>query len=297
MASLFALPALAQGNGGVPNATPGGCYIRINAAPSAWIIEGYDPFSGYAAEGTYSVVFLNDSTKECAFYPSFELTQPPFGLSRGTGQPIPYAILDLGEARDVTPRAGRTLRQPSARRIVLSANESKSVLYKLVAQPREGSDAGTFTQDLTIEAQDDNFRSLGGATLVVGLTIQPSARIGLAGAYSFRDGQAVVDLGALRPGPAPVPLHLRVNSTGAYEISVTSANSGHLRLGSSEWSIPYAIAIGDQRLNLSGPRTISSSSTSGHRRDSLPLNFVIGDVADKRAGYYSDTISIAVAAR
>lgn len=296
-AMLLATPAAAQGVVPDSGALATECRIRIVTAPAAWLIDSYDPFAGHLAEGTYSVTFSNDGGSECAFVPTFELSQPPFGLSRGTGRPVGYAILDLNDTRDVTPRVGRSMRRATTREIVLRANESKSILYKLVAEPGDAREAGTFTQDLTIEAQDKNFRSLGGAPLVVGLTILPSARIGLAGAYRYNDGQAIVDLGNLRPGLAPVPLQLRVSSTSGYDISMSSANSGRLRLGASEWSIPYHMAIGNDRVNLSGPLTISGPTANGFRRDSLPIRFIIGDISDKRAGSYSDTVSISVTAR
>ena len=132
---------------------------------------------------------------------------------------------------------------------------------------------------------------------MLGIDVLPSARIGLAGAYTMSDGHAVVDLGELRPGVAPVPLQLRVASTGSYDLSVTSANSGRLRLGSSEWYVPYSLAIGGNAVNLTGMRTISGSTNGNLRRDALPIQFLIGNTSDRRAGVYSDVISIAVTAR
>src|SRR3546814_16729847 len=67
------------------------------------------------------------------------------------------------------------------------------------------------------------------------------------------------------PGVAPVPLQLRVASTGSYDLNVTSANSGRLRLGSSDWYVPYSLAIGGNSVNLTGVRTISGA-TNGDRK-------------------------------
>ena len=137
----------------------------------------------------------------------------------------------------------------------------------------------------------------GRGCIVLGIDVLPSARIGLAGAYRMSEGHAVVDLGELRPGVAPVPLQLRVASTGSYDLSVTSANSGRLRLGSSEWYVPYSLAIGGNAINLTGARTISGSTNGNLRRDALPIQFLIGDISDRRAGVYSDVVSISVTAR
>ncbi|WP_287406768.1 hypothetical protein [Sphingopyxis sp.] len=296
-AALLALPLHAQAPAPGGNARGAECLIRANATPTSWLIQGYDPFDGAIPEGTFGVTFVNEGTAECRFAPTFELSQPPFGLSKGSGRPIGYALLNLTDTQDVTPRAGRTPRSPSQRMITLGANASRTLLYKLVADPDDVKDSGTFTQDVTLEAQDSSFRSLGGTRIVLGIDVLPSARIGLAGAYTTNDGHAVVDLGELRPGVAPVPLQLRVASTGSYDLSVTSANSGRLRLGTSEWFVPYSVAIGGNAVNLTGTRTISGPTNGGLRRDALPIQFVIGNTADRRAGVYSDVISISVTAR
>ncbi len=292
--ALFTTPALAQS----PDMARGAdCLIRMNATPTSWMIQGYDPFGGSAPEATFNVTYTNEGTAECRFVPLFQLDQPPFGMSKGTGKRIGYALLNLTETQDVTPRAGQSLRTPSQRELSLGANESRTLLYKLVADPDDVQDAGVFTQDLTIEAQDSRFRSFGGTRLVLGINVLPSARIGLSGAYSMTDGHAVVDLGELRQGIAAVPLALRVNSTGNYDVAVSSANAGRLRLGGSGWYVPYSITLGGNSVNLSGARTISGPSNKGFRSDSLPIQFVIGDVSDRRAGTYSDVISISVTAR
>ena len=296
LAASVAAPALAQG----PVAPAGqntDCLLRVNPAPASWIIKGHDPFSGSIPEGTFGVTFVNDGGAECRFVPAFELRQPPFGLSSGMGRPVGYALVNLTDSIDVTPRAGRSQRRASQREIVLGSRESRSILYKLVADPDNIRSSGTFTQDVMLEAQDSRFRSLGGASLVLGLTVLPSARISLAGAYTMSDGQAVVNLGELREGVAPVPLQLRVSSTGDYDIVVSSANSGQLRLGSSQWFVPYSLTIGGKTVNLIGTRTVTGSSGSGLVRDSLPFQFVIGDVSNKRAGVYSDVVSVTITAR
>lgn len=291
-------PVFAQGQKAPPAPMPE-CLIRINAAPASWIIQGYDPFGGSSAEGTFGVTIVNEGTAECRFSPVFDLQQPPFGLSNGKNNShrIGYALLNLTDTQDVTPRAGKSNRFSASTEMVLRPNESRSLLYKLVADPDDVRDAGTFTQDVTLEAQGRDFTSFGGTALVLGMTVLPSARIGLAGAYTMNDGQAVVDLGELRQGIAPVPLQLRVNSTGEYDITVSSANLGRLRLGSSDWFVPYAMAIGGNSVNLTGAQTVSGPNNMGLRRDSLPIQFVIGDVSDKRAGIYSDVVSISITAR
>jgi hypothetical protein len=296
-AFAIAAPAAAQS---VPlGATPSSndCLVRADASPASWIIQGYDPFGGSTPEGTFAVTFRNEGTGDCIFTPTFQLDHPPFGLSKGTGKPIAYALLDVTNSQDVTPRAGRSQRTPSQPQLDLKANQSRTLIYKLVANPDDVRDAGAFTQQVDLEAQDSSFRSFGGTRLLLGLNVLPSARIGLTGAFTMQHGHAVVDLGELRQGLAPVPLRLRVSSTGRYDIAVSSANSGRLRLGASEWYVPYTLAIGPNALKLEGASTVSSANDDGFRRDSLPIQFIIGDVSNRLAGVYSDVVSISVTAR
>lgn len=295
-AGLLTSSALAQPGSNNSN-SPNSCLIRANATPTSWMIQGYDPFGGSIPEGTFGITFVNEGSSECSFTPTFELVQPPFGLSTGTGRPVDYALLSMTDSQDVTPRAGRSARTPSQRSLKLSPNGSRTLLYKLVADPDSVREAGTFTQNVTVEARDNQFRSLGGTQLVLGINVLPSARIGLAGAYTMDKGHAVVDLGELRQGVAPVPLQLRVNSTGSYELTVASANAGRLRLGATDWYVPYTMAIGGISVHLAGARTVASPSRNGLRRDALPIQFHIGDISDRRAGTYNDVISITVTAR
>lgn len=299
VAASLAAPALAQA--GAVQGTD--CQLRINPAPASWIITGYDPFAESLPEGTFSVTFVNEGGAECRFMPLFDLSEPPFGLSKGTGKPVGYALLNLTDTQDVTPRSGRTQRISSQREVVLQPKESRSMLYKLVANPEDVRNAGVFTQRVTLEAQDSSFRSLMGTDIVLGVTVLPSVRIGLAGAYRMNNGQAVVKLGELKEGASPTQLQLHVRSTAEYDISVSSANSGRLRLGSSQWFVPYSVVIDNKSFNLNGVETLSSSSGSSRSAksqnslDILPFQFIIGDVSNRRAGVYSDVLSVSVTAR
>lgn len=290
----LASPAAAQDPGSSPASD---CRVRVNAAPTAWVIQGYDPFGSAIPEDTFGVTFSNDSQAECRFTPVFTIEQPPFGLTRQMSNPIGYVLVSLSDSQDVTPRPGLSLQRPNQRQVVLAPGESRTLLYRLAADADDVKEAGTFTQEVVLVAQDTELTSVGGTRLVLGLNVLPSARVGLAGAYTVSEGQALVDLGELREGPAPVPLQVRVNSTGRYTIDVTSANAGRLRLGTSDWSVPYSLSIGNRRVNLSGTDTLAGPPAGGYTRESLPIHISIGDISGRRAGRYSDVISISVAAQ
>jgi hypothetical protein len=54
--------------------------------------------------------------------------------------------------------------------------------------------------------------------------------------------------------------------------------------------------IGESTLSLASTASYNSAGTDP-TRDSLPMRFVIGSVAGKRAGLYSDLITVSIAPR
>src|SRR3546814_13350572 len=110
--------------------------------------------------------------------------------------------------------------------LTLGPRGTSTLTYKLIAEPTDVRGAGIFTQDVTLQAQDESFRSLGGARIVLGLNVLPSARLGLAGSYTMHDVHAVVALGDLRPGIAPVLLTPNAPRTGSYDLTDPTANQG-----------------------------------------------------------------------
>lgn len=293
LTALMAQPSLAQ----APATGPYDCTVTINSSPSSWILKDHDPFGNQIPEGTYGVTFTNIGTGDCQFTPIFQLDDPSFGLSNSEGQSVDFIILNLSEGSNATPRLTTAVRNPSLGELRLAPNESRTILYRLAVDPTDIQDDGRFSQNVTLEAQDPQFRTVGSTKIALGIDILPSARIGLSGAYTLEEGYARIDLGELRRGRAAVPLALRVESTGRYTITVTSTNSGRLRLGGSEWFIPYSLEIGGDSVELSGSTMVSSPSGTGVRQDSLPIYFFVGDTSNRRAGTYSDVISVAISAQ
>jgi hypothetical protein len=286
-AAVAATPAVAQ---------RAECRLRIDTNPSSWIIRGYDPFGNSAPSGTFDLVFTNSGDAECTFYPVFALDGEPFGLSTGNGRRTPYGIVDLFGGYDATPLAGRTQRRTGRRAVVVAPRGQQVVQYRLVVDDRSISGGGLHDQRVEIEAEATDGTPIVAEQLVLGLDVLPSATLGLSGAYRVNNGRALVDLGELQEGIAEVPLQLRVQSTGRYKLTLASRNNGRLQLPGTDWFVPYGLAIDGQSVELAGGSgEYSSPAGQGLRRDSLPLRFRVGDVSDRRAGTYSDVISISVA--
>lgn len=291
LAAITANPAIAQ------SLAPGGssdCSLRIDGSPGNWIIQGYDPFSGNASIGTYDVMFVNDGGKECRFYPIFETDGSPFGLQAESGRRVPYTLLDTYGQYDATPLSGRTLTQLTHRAVVIAPHAQQLVRYVMNVAADSLPGDGDFTQRLLLNAVSTSGAPLTERQVIVGIDVIPSATLGLAGAFTNNNGRADIDLGDLAEGTPAIPLQLHVQSTRRYQLEVDSLNDGKLRMAGTEWVVPYQILIDGRLVRLGSKAGYSSARRSGMRVESLPIAFRIGDVSNKRAGAYSDVLTISV---
>lgn len=296
-AALLAPNGAALAQPGPPAGPQPQCNLRIDTMASNWIIEGYDPFASDTASGTFDLVFVNQGEGPCEIYPILELDGEGYGLRTNSGgQRLAYALYDGFGGYDATPTAGRTVGRASRRSVVIEPGNQKLVRYQLEVAGEDVRGDGLYSQMVSVSAETAEGAPVAWRQIVVGLNVLPSARIGLAGAYQMRNGQALVDLGELREGPAPVPLQLRVSSTRNYRLTIESQNRGQLVLAGTEWAIPYGISIGGQDVPLSGGAgETAGPPAQGYSRAALPIQFRIGETTTQRAGTYGDVISISVA--
>ncbi len=286
----LAVPAWGQAAG-----APAACRLRIENGGSSWIIRGYDPFGNSPASGTFQITFVNEGDADCVFYPTFATDGEPFGLRGRDGRRVPYALVDLSGGVDSTPVAGRSRREPNRSRLVVAPNSQQAVQYRFVVAEETIAGDGLYEQQIQIEAEDPEGRSINGRRIALGIDVLPSATLGLTGAYRVDNGRALVNLGELREGQVELPLQLRVQSTRPYRLTVQSMNSGRLQMQGTDWAIPYTISLGGQSVLLGGGSTeLSGPNGQGLTRDSLPVHFQIGSVSDRRAGTYGDVISVSV---
>lgn len=271
-----------------------GCRLRIDTNATSWVIRGHDPYGGAQPSGTFDLILTNEGDQPCEVFPVFALDKEGFGLRAASGPHIPYSLLDLYGDQDATPLGGRAMRKPSWRPVVVNPHGQQAVRYMLQIPPEAITSDGLFSQNVFVEAEDRDGRTIAGRRLVLGIDVLPSAIMGLSGAFRRSNGQALVDLGELKEGTAKLPLQLHIRSTRAYRLGVESTNRGTLQLAGTDWSIPYQVAINDKVVPLTGGGSYASPSGMAQRRDNLPISFVIGDPAQKRAGTYSDTLTISI---
>ena len=289
-ASPLAAAAQAQAQG-----RASGCHLRIEAPVSNWVIHGYDPFGSAPASDEFDLTFYNDGGAACRVRPSFDTDQQPFGLDQGTDPRLPYALLNRTSNEDVTPRSGRTLASPARPLVVVNPGASQTLRFGLVVATDDLRTDGRFSQNLRLTAEDEQGGVAASRQLTLGLDVKAAALIGLSGAFTRSEGRALVNLGTLQEGVAQVPLTLYIQSTRGFTVSFESQNNGKLKLAGTDWAIPYGIVVGDRTIVLGGAANYNSSLGTDRARRSVPFRFAIGNVAQKRAGTYSDVITVSIA--
>lgn len=272
------------------------CDLQIDNAAINWTIPGYDPLGNDVPSALFDLTFRNEGTGDCQFVPILSLPGEPYGLSDGSGDRIPYAVIDRYATYDMTPLSGQTPLSVTRRSVVLSSGQQQTLSFQLTIDPDQLRRDGNFVQQAVLEAVQSDGLRLAGRPLAIGINVLPSARVGLSGAFTLSGGRPVVDLGELIEGPVQLPLRLRVQSTRRYRVSFESLHGGNLQLAESNWRIPYSITVDNQSIPLAGGAGEYLDQTGqGYREDSLPLGFVVGDTSARRAGVYSDVLTVSVA--
>lgn len=271
------------------------CKLRIEMPTGNWMINGYDPFGNDAPTGTYDLMFVNDGSRECKFYPIFQTDGSVLGLAQNTDTSrILYTLLDTYGQYDATPIGGRTVRRTTNRAVVVAPHSQQLVRYILNIADQTIPGDGLFTQRLIVDAESLTGEPLAQHQILLGLNVLPSAVLGLAGEFHRNRGQADIDLGELREGIPAIPLQLQVHSTRSYKLKVQSLNSGKLRLTGSDWTIPYQMMIDGRQIPFGSSASFGISGRAGIQLAALPVAFRIGNVDDRRAGTYSDTVTVTI---
>jgi hypothetical protein len=291
-AALASTPAAAQ----VGSQLRADCALRIESPTTNWHIQGYDPFASSAPIATFDATFVNDGGAACVFDPIFVVDQDVFGLSRSTdSKRVAYTLLDQFSGVSVTPTSGRTIAGATRRPVVVQPRSQQLVRYQFAVDEDALTGDGLYAQRLMLQAQQQGRGTiLSTKSLSIGVNVLPSAVLGLSGQFTRVGGLATVDLGDLAQGPSAVPLQIRVSSTRAYRLQLSSRNSGQLILGETEWRVPYSVRLGETPLTLTSVATYDSTSAPTTTQ-AMPLQFVIGDVAGRRAGTYKDVLTISIA--
>ncbi|MFZ4164785.1 hypothetical protein [Brevundimonas sp. NPDC058933] len=271
------------------------CELAIEPALEQWTIR-YNPLEDDVAQRQFDISLVNTGATPCNGNILAFLQGESFGLRGPAGAPVVrYALVDdTYGGVNITPVTGQSPRRRGSS-VRIKQGERMPARLTFAAFPDAGAAQGRYAQTLHLLVQQDNGQVHAARPVTLALEVAAAAAIGLKGEFTRPQGTAVIDLGELTEGPRPLNASLYVHSTGGYRVSITSANQGRLRQGASGWYVDYRLKVGPQNINLQGSDTFSVVSQTA-RQDDYPLSVRIGDVAGKRAGDYSDTLTFTVAA-
>lgn len=147
------------------------------------------------------------------------------------------------------------------------------------------------------ESNSGNFRLQATGNLYVGLIVNKKIDISLideGGVFDPSATSKVLDFGILSQG-SEKGADLRVVSNTSYQVKVSSANNGNLRLSNS--SVAYSMRSNGSLVSLalsSGlPTLIGSGDATDAAGDKYNLRFqVTGSTANLTPGIYNDTITV-----
>jgi hypothetical protein len=168
--------------------------------------------------------------------------------------------------------------------------------YRFEVDVDQLSQDGLFEQTVQFAFRSTDNRITVDKLVVLALNVQPSAVMGLRGAFTRTDGGGRIELGELAEGGTNLPLQVWVKSTGGYRVAVSSRNKGRLVLAEdSSWWVPYRLSLGNRPINLGTGGQVESRKGPGLGEDAYDLHLQVGETARRRAGLYSDLIELTVA--
>jgi len=296
-----AAPLAAQAQEGRPTPPAAGCQLRIEPLKARWEIGGYDPYGGDAPYATFEIAWSNEGTAACAGDVEVRTDGEPFGLkasggSRSPGALLPYSLVDDYSAADLTPVGGASQARPGSAALALEPGARTVRRYILAVDADRLRGDGLFEQPVRFALRTRDNRLVSDRLVVLALQVQPSAVMGLRGAFTRTDGGGRIELGELAEGGTNLPLQVWIRSTGGYRVAVSSRNKGKLVLAQdSSWSVPYRLTLGSRSINLGTGGQVESRRGTGLDEDAYDLHLRVGDTARRRAGVYSDLIELTVA--
>lgn len=296
-----AAPDFAQAQEGRPSPAAAGCQLRIEPLRARWEIGGYDAYGGDAAYATFEIAWSNGGTAACAGDVEVRTDGEAFGLkatgrSRSPASLLPYSLVDDYSAADLTPVGGVSQARPGSTSLALAPGARTVRRYILAVDVERLQGDGLFEQPVRFALRTRDNRLVSDKLVVLALQVQPSAVMGLRGAFTRTDGGGKIELGELAEGVTNLPLQVWVRSTGGYRVAVSSRNKGRLVLGQdSSWSVPYQLMLGTRSINLRTGGHLETRKGTGLEEDAYDLRLLVGDAARRRAGVYSDLIELTVA--
>lgn len=275
-----------------PSAAVAECLPSFTSSPTTVILTPGATFGNNELSEVFSVRLRNDGDTSC----DLRLT---VGRDVGASDPDfpPYRLIGPNGAVSTIGSDGGGDSLENSVTVTVPAGTEVPVRYQVGTRVGWGAEAGDYIEELVFRLREFGDRSDPVRQRAeLRLTIPTVARIRFAGA-GRTSGAAQLELGTLSttaPTRSP-PFAIRVLSTSAYQMVLVSQHAGALqRIGGAE-RIPYRMRVGGRLMNMAGGSDlISRNRHTGPRGDLHPVSVVIDPDPERRAGDYTDRVTVTV---
>ena len=276
----------------MPSAAVAECIPSFAGGPTIVTLTPDATFSNSQLNEAFSVQLRNDGDTSC----DLRLT---VGRDVGASDPDfpPYQLIGPNGTISNIGTAGDGGNRGASVPVTVPAGTEVPVRYQVRTRVGWGAESGDYIEELVFRIRD-----LGGQAgelrqrAELRLLIPAIARIRFSGSSGV-SGAAQLELGTLSttaPTRSP-PFGIRVLSTSAYQMVLVSQHAGALQRNGGAERIPYRMRVGGRLMNLAGGSDmISRNRHTGPRGDLHRVSVVIDPDPQRRAGDYSDRVTVTV---
>lgn len=179
--------------------------------------------------------------------------------------------------------------------IVLPPGGQRPVIYGVAVPVNWGMQSGDYRQQLVFAvSEESNNVALSTSQVLLKLEIPATARIRFAGAGGPRGAR--INLGTLSTVSRTVsqPFAMRVLSTSAYQLRLSSQNGGNLRRVDGPDLIPYRLTVGGVPFNMATGGQINVGQHTSSQGDVHSVQVMVDPDPTWHAGDYSDRVTVDV---
>jgi hypothetical protein len=278
--AIFALAWLVMSGGAEA------CAGRIASAPA--MAADYAPFRPVDYRGEHRVTVENQGDGECVFW---------LGI-RQAGAPPPGAELAFEiRGRDGGWSSTNAIAAPVwIESGLIAPGQSKDLVVSVILPAGQILPPGEFIHsfDALLRAapagsSPEMAPQLESRPLRLTVSIDAYLSINIAGAGARK----TIDFGEL-VGGAQREVRIEARSNQKFALEATSRNGGAMALAApfETWRVGYSVALGGRPVAL--PADVGPFEGTGLAGQQLDLAFIVGDVRNKRAGLYTDEVTIEI---
>jgi hypothetical protein len=278
----------------LPVAANAACQPSFGSGPNLVQLAQAASLDGPEVTDRFQVEIRNDGSDVCTLrlvverdVAASDASFPTYSLYGPNGA-IPAELLARG-AGAASSGAAITVTVP--------ANGRMRIPYDVRLALGWGAKAGTYGQELVYSLYPVESQELIATQRTrLNLEVPAVARVRFSGASGV-EGPARLEMGPLSATARTVspPFAVRVLSTSAYRVELSSQNRGALRRIGGPELIPYRLSLGGQIMNLgSGGASIGVGNHTSATGDVHPVAIVIDPDPTRHAGNYSDNVTVSI---